>query len=78
MIAQPRYTQEELLKLARDVERAMDDAVEDAALQHVREGLPMAIWEDEQVKWLSPEEIAATLRTPRSVPNSPVAPPAAG
>ena len=71
MIAQPRYTQEELLKLARDVEQAMDDAVEEAAVQHVREGLPMAVWEDDAVKWLSPEEIAATLRDqPKPSPRS--------
>jgi hypothetical protein len=40
---------------------AMRQAVREALLQHKRAGNPVAVWRDEQVVWVPPEEIPKGL-----------------
>lgn len=36
---------------------SMRQAVHEALLQHKRAGNPLAVWQDEQVVWIQPEDI---------------------
>jgi hypothetical protein len=40
---------------------AMRQAVREALLDHHRAGNPVAVWRDEQVVWIQPEDIPAEL-----------------
>jgi hypothetical protein len=42
---------------AEAIERAVQDAVRDALRRHKRLGNPIVVWEDEQLRWIPPEEI---------------------
>jgi hypothetical protein len=46
-----------LLKDDAAVERAIQEAVRDALIKHKQMGLPIAIWKDNKVVWVPPEEI---------------------
>jgi hypothetical protein len=37
--------------------QAMNSAAREAVLQHKREGLPIVVWRDGKVAWISPEGI---------------------
>jgi len=39
------------------IQKAMDEAVRAAILDHKRAGNPIAIWRDGKVVWLQPDEI---------------------
>ena len=43
---------------------AMRQAVREALLDHARAGNPVAVWRDEQVVWIQPEDIPAELARP--------------
>lgn len=40
---------------------ALREAVREAVLDHARAGNPIAVWRDEQVVWIQPEDIPAEL-----------------
>jgi hypothetical protein len=46
-----------ILAEAQKVEAAVQAAVRDALIQHKRAGNPIAVWENNQVVWIQPEEI---------------------
>lgn len=46
-----------LVKRAEAIEAAAQEAVADALRLHKLLGNPIAIWEDEQVRWVPPQEI---------------------
>lgn len=41
----------------RLIEAALARGVREALLKHKRAGNPIAVWQDGQVRWISPEEI---------------------
>ncbi len=43
------------------IREAMGLAIRDALLQHSRAGNPIAVWRDQQVVWIQPEDIPAEL-----------------
>lgn len=45
------------LKLAAAVERAVQESVREALIDHKRAGNPVAFWENGRVRWVPPEEI---------------------
>jgi hypothetical protein len=55
-----RALNERVGNIARNL-HAMDVAVREALLQHKRAGNPVAVWRDEQVVWVPPEEIPKGL-----------------
>jgi hypothetical protein len=58
---------------------AMRRAVREAVLDHQRAGNPIAIWRDEQVVWIQPDDILAELARAWAVDSSdPFAPGTAG
>jgi hypothetical protein len=44
------------------IDEAMNAAVRDAVLQHKQKGLPLAVWRDGKVAWVSAEEIETGSR----------------
>jgi hypothetical protein len=42
---------------AREIEQAVQLAVQEALLDHKRTGDPIAIWRDGKVQWLPPDQI---------------------
>jgi hypothetical protein len=42
------------------VSKALNAAIDDAVEQHRRTGLPLAVWRDGKVVWISAEEFAAS------------------
>jgi hypothetical protein len=46
--------------------KAMTAAVRDAVLRHKQLGLPVAVWRDGRVVWLSPDEIVVESEEPAS------------
>ncbi len=62
----PNGHSEDPIHRIRDVARiqeALGLAVRDALLDHKRAGNPVAVWRDEQVVWIPPEEIPVDLET---------------
>ena len=55
-----RALNERVGNVARNL-HAMDVAVREALRQHKRAGNPVAVWRDEQVVWVPPEEIPEEL-----------------
>jgi hypothetical protein len=51
---------ERVSNVARNT-REMGRAVRDALLQHKRAGNPVAVWRDQQVVWIAPEDIPTNL-----------------
>jgi hypothetical protein len=52
----------DLLQILREgtlVEKALRTAVRQTILEHKREGLPLALWRDDQVVWVPAEELEA-------------------
>ncbi len=47
----------ELLQDDRLVEDAINRGVREALLRHKQAGNPIAVWRDEQVVWIAPEDI---------------------
>ena len=47
----------ELFEDGAPIDAAIKAAVREAALQHKQKGLPLAVWRDERVVWIPPEEI---------------------
>jgi len=45
----------------RLVDEALRAAIREDILRHKAEGLPIAVWEDDQVKWIAPEDIETEL-----------------
>jgi hypothetical protein len=41
----------------RRIQEALRLAVQDACLLHKRAGLPIAVWRDDKVVWVAPEDI---------------------
>jgi hypothetical protein len=37
--------------------RALKESVQDALRQHKRDGYPVAVWRNERVMWIQPEDI---------------------
>ena len=56
MSKRPTYDDKKLIEQAEAIEAAAGEAVMDALRMHKRLGNPIAVWEDEQVKWVPPEE----------------------
>jgi len=52
------------------IDEAMNLAVRDAVQLHKEKGLPMVVWRDGKIVWISPEEAE------RSLPSIPQKPPA--
>lgn len=57
MARKPAPEVAELLAEAEKVEAAVQAAVREALLHHKRAGNPIAVWENNQVVWIPPEEI---------------------
>jgi hypothetical protein len=43
------------------IDEAMNAAVRDAVQLHKEKGLPMVVWRDGKILWISPEEAERTL-----------------
>lgn len=52
-----RSTREALIEMSNRLEAALQAAVRDALIMHKRAGNPIAVWENEQVVWIAPEDI---------------------
>ena len=55
---------QDLLTVLREgvlVEQALQKAARQAIADHKREGLPLAIWRDGKVAWVSAEELEAEI-----------------
>jgi hypothetical protein len=48
---------EQLFVEGTAIDEAIEDGVRDALLDHKRAGNSIAIWKDEKVHWIPPEEI---------------------
>lgn len=62
-------TADELLEILRDgteVDRALARAVRRAIREHKEEGLPLAVWRDGRVVWVSAEELEAEIEEAES------------
>ncbi len=46
-----------LFREGTEIDAAMNAAVREAILQHKQKGLPLAVWRDGKVAWVSPAEI---------------------
>ncbi len=60
-------TSKDLLTILRDrvlVEQALREAALQALREHKEEGLPLAMWRDGQVVWMSAEEVEAEFLGP--------------
>jgi len=44
--------------------QALRQAVQDALRSHKRAGNPVAIWRNNRVEWIAPEDIPVTLESP--------------
>ena len=53
----PSSQEAQILAEAEQVEAAVQAAVRDALIQHKRAGNPIAVWENNQVVWIPPEQI---------------------
>lgn len=52
----------DIAAILKDVElvgKTLRAAIREDILRHKAEGLPIAVWEDGQVKWIAPEDIEA-------------------
>jgi len=47
----------ERLRDARLIQQALARGVREALLRHKQAGNPIAVWRDEQVVWIAPEDI---------------------
>ena len=47
----------ELFDEGTAIAQAMNAAAREAVLQHKQNGLPLAVWRDGNVTWISPDEI---------------------
>jgi len=47
----------ELFEEGTPIDAAIRAAAREAVLQHKQKGLPLAVWRDGKVAWISPEEI---------------------
>ncbi|MFZ1932937.1 MAG: hypothetical protein WCB27_01570 [Thermoguttaceae bacterium] len=51
------------------IDEAMNAAVRDAVQLHKEKGLPMVVWRDGKILWISPEEAEQSLASaPRNPP----------
>ena len=57
MESEPARDISELLSDPNVLLEAMREAADDAIQQHKRWGLPLAVWRDGAVAWVSPEEL---------------------
>lgn len=48
---------EEIFEEGTLIDEALRDAVREAILRHKQAGNPIAVWKDEKVVWIPPEEI---------------------
>jgi hypothetical protein len=53
----PRRPLAELLQDDRLIEEAINRGVREALLRHKQAGNPIAVWRDEKVVWIAPEDI---------------------
>ena len=44
--------------------RALRESVKDALRRHKREGNPVAVWRNERVEWIQPQDIPVDLEEP--------------
>lgn len=54
--------QKDILEIFRDgtlIDRALEKAARQAIQEHKDEGLPLAVWRDEKVVWMTAEELEA-------------------
>ena len=49
-----------ILSDSNRIERAVQRAVQEALRMHKRAGNPVAVWRDDKVVWLAPDEIPVT------------------
>lgn len=57
MAKKPSSEVAQILAEAEKMEAAVQAAVRDALIQHKRAGNPIAVWENNQVVWIEPEQI---------------------
>lgn len=57
MELEPEKGKSPLIRRAEAIEAAVNEAVREALLMHKRLGNPIAVWENEQVRWIPPDEI---------------------
>jgi hypothetical protein len=50
------------------IDEAMNAAVRDAVQLHKEKGLPMVVWRDGKIVWISPEEAELALALERQEP----------
>jgi hypothetical protein len=53
------------------IDEAMNAAVRDAVQLHKEKGLPMVVWRDGQIVWISPEEAERCLNSQPPVDDAP-------
>ncbi len=55
-----------LFREGKPIDDAMNAAVREVVLRHRQLGLPLAVWRDGKVVWISPEEACAGEAPPRA------------
>jgi hypothetical protein len=66
--------QKDIAQIFRDgtlIDQAMNAAVRDAVQLHKEKGLPLVVWRDGKILWISPEEAELALASQRPVTASP-------
>jgi len=56
----------QLFREGKPIDDAMNAAVRDVVLRHKQMGLPLAVWRDGKVVWISPEEASAGEARPQA------------